>query len=440
MTTTDTMRETLKVTEAQAAEKYAAFVALRDGMTAEGINLMEDRESFAKVEEAHKEYAALSDLAAEQRNVLALASGWDRPSQRPGLSMPNPGRDPNARPARLGQRFIQSDGYQGLRASGAFSGSEAMFASLAGQGFREPAQLMNRDEFSSLLETLRAGATTVTGGGSTSAGPFIQNDLQSGFVPYSRKRPLIAALVGQSQTDSDVVEYVTQSAVTNAAVETAEDTAAAEATYAFATNTTNVREITHYVPVTLRAMADEGQIRGIVENELAIDVLDRLDTQVVAGGGTGVDLTGITVWSGIGTLGLGADTRLDAVHKAITTIAVAAGVLDDADYIGMHPNDWQRVRLEKGTDGQYLMGPAGMEGAKQLWGVPVVTSTVFTEGTVLAGAFERSARLWLREGLAVTSGLDGNDFTKRRVSLLAAMRVAFAVTRPGGFCTVTGFN
>ena len=70
----------------------------------------------------------------------------------------------------------------------------------------------------------------------------------------------------------------------------------------------------------------------------------------------------------------------------------------------------------------------------------MVTSTVFTEGTVLAGAFERSARLWLREGLAVTSGLDGNDFTKRRVSLLAAMRVAFAVTRPGGFCTVTGFN
>lgn len=435
--TTELLRETLRKTEADAAQKYAAFEQMRDGYSDSGVNLLEDREAFAKVEEAHKEYAALADQAAEQRNALAQMDGWDRPSQRPGVVAPIPHADAGGAPRRFGHRFTQSEAYRSLRESGAFN-TDAGFLSMMTRGLERPILLMDKDELSMQIETLRAGATTVTGGGATSAGPFIQNDLQPGFVAYARKRPLIASLVAQATTDSDTVEYVRQTAVSTGAAETAEDVAAPESAITFETVTQPVLEVTHWVPVTLRAMADEGQIRAIVENDLAGGVLDRLDTQLMSGGG-GADFTGIYNTSNIGTQALGGDTRLDALHKAITQIAVAAGVLDDADFIGMHPNDWQKVRLEKASDGHYIMGPPGMEGAKQAWGVPVVTSTVFTAGQPMVGAWQSSARLWLREGLSVNTGLDGNDFTKRRVSILAAMRVAFGVQRPGGFCGLTGF-
>ena len=67
------------------------------------------------------------------------------------------------------------------------------------------------------------------------------------------------------------------------------------------------------------------------------------------------------------------------------------------------------------------------------------TTTVVTSGQPLVGDFANSARLWTREGIHLDSGLDGNDFTKRRISLLVALRVAFAVTRVTGFTVVTGY-
>lgn len=440
--TSENLRQELQATEARAAEAWAKADKLRSDMIAAGADPSKGDE-FEKLSTAFKAYDAERDQAEQMKAKLGELARIDGMYQGGGLPQGNRARsDERSRPTRFGDRFTQDQQYQDLFTLGILKkgGDPSAGATQAvAAAIRRPVELMSRDEVEALLQGGRIMATTITGGGSTSAGPFIQNDLQAGFIAYLRKQPTIASIVGQGTTDSDVVEYVTESAPTNNAAETAEDTAAPESAYPFATQTTNVREITHFVPVTLRAMADEGQIRTIVENNLAMDVLDRLDTELYAGGGTGQDLTGITVASGIGTFALGAYTRLDAVHRAITTVRTAAGVLLEADYVVMHPNDWQKVRLEKDSNGMYLMGPPGMSGDKQIWGVPVVVSTVATEGTICVGNFERCTTMWLREGLSVTSGLDGNDFTKRRVSLLAAMRVAFAVTRVGGICTVTSF-
>jgi len=440
MLTSEKVREELRATERKAAEAWAKLDARRKEVAAAGVNLLlkEHEDTFNELDALGKEYDQHKSDAAEMSAKLVQLSQWDSNAQPFSLPPGDRGRMDEQRHRRLGDRITKSEQYDAMRRSGAFS-SEAAFAAQVGRGFDRPIELFSRDEMEALLQLQRYGATTITGGGATSAGPFIQNDLIPGFVAYARKQPTLAAIVGQGTTDSDVVEYVTESAPTSGAAETAEDSAAAESTYAYATNTTNVREITHFVPITLRAMADAGQLRTIVEGRLAMDTLNRLDTQLYAGGGTGVDLTGVTVASGIGTFALGAYTRLDAVHRAITTVRVAAGVLADADYVIMHPNDWQKIRLEKDLNGQYLLGPANIDGARQVWGIPVIASTVATEGTITVGDFGGSSTMWLREGLSVTSGLDGNDFTKRRVSLLAAIRIAFAVTRAGGFCTVTSF-
>ena len=439
MLTSDKVRDALNAANAKAAQAWATADKLRADMIAAGADPSEG-ENFEKVTAAFREYDGAKEEAALLETKLAELSRIDAMYRGGGRLPSGDGRALNERRSqRFGERFTMSDQYQRLHRDGVFSQGDALAAQIIGRGFDRPIELLSRDELEAVLATGRIQATTITGGGATSAGPFIQNDLQPGYFGYARKTPRISAIVGQGVTDSDVVEYVTQSAPTSAAAETAEDTAASESTYAYATNTTNVREITHFVPITLRAMADAGQMRSIIEGDLATDALDRLDTELYSGGGTGVDLTGITVTSGIGTFALGGYTRLDAVHRALTTVRTAAGVLMETDYIAMHPNDWQKVRLDKDGNGGYLLGPANFDGAQQIWGVPVVVSTVATEGTILAGNFGRGAKMWLREGLSVTSGLDGNDFTKRRISLLAAIRVAFAVPYAGAFCTVTSF-
>ena len=438
--------------EVQRAQKLKADAdALKDSYAAAGVNLLDaDRkDDFEKLDGAYLAADQAADNAAILRDRLQRLEEIDgRGSSRGGSEARRPygGEPAAALPGGFGQlksfahRVTDNDGFRAFQsrlasalASGGLQQAEQLIR--AGGGF-EPVSVLSRDELRGLLQYQ---ATTVTGSGATSGAPFIINDLQPGFVPYARKRPTLASMVGNAETTSDTVEVVQQTAVSSGAAETAETSAAPESAVTFTSVTFSVQDITHFVPITLRAMADAGQLRSIVELDLIAGALDRLDTQIATGNGTPPNVTGIYNASSIGTQALGADTRLDALHKAITTIRIAAGVLGEPDNIGMYPSDWQKVRLEKDADGAYLMGPPGMAGDKQIWGIPVVSSTVFTSGTPLVGDFAGSARLWTREGLSLSAGYDGNDFTNRRISLLVSMRVAFGVVRAGGFCTVTGF-
>lgn len=430
-------RELRAQAEALREEKIAAGISAEAMIAASsGDESDPAAKAFLEIDAAHKAADEKKVAAEHARDRLNRMYEWG--GQRQGAEMPRPGGGDGGRVLSLGHRFTGSEQY-GRLTRAEVRATDAGFRAAVERGFDSPIQMLSRDEFMALLDGQKYGATTLTGGGATSAGPFIQNDLIPGFIGYRRKRPLLSAMVGNSETDSDVVEYVNQTAPTNAAAETAEDTAAPESTLPFETLTANVREITHFVPVTLRALADAGQVRGIVNNELITGVLDRLDTQLASGNGSGQNLAGIYNTSGIGIQALGGDSRADCIHKSITKVRVAAGVLSEPDAVGLHPNDYEQLVLETDANGQYVMGPPSMAEARSIWGVPLLTSTVFTDGTPIVGDFAGSAMLWIREALAVTTGLDGNDFTKRRVSILAALRIAFAVQRAGGFCTPTGF-
>lgn len=432
---------------AQAAELWATADGLRASYANAGTDITQG-EPFDKIVEAFRAYDEVKDgiaqLAEREGQLHAIESHYRGPGER----LPMGGQLPQERTANgtvlrgagfsPGARLVASAEYGDLRERGGFASDQA-FRTMAANGLARPVDVMTRDELQATLAYIRGMATTITGGGATSAGPFIQNDLVPGLVAYMRKRPTLASIVGPGTTDSDVVEYVLEGAPTNNMAETAEASAAPEQVYPFSLESTNVREITGFVPITLRAMSDAGQLRTLIENRLVIDALDKLDTQLASGPGTGVTLTGIYNASGIGTFALGAYTQTEALHRAITTVRVAAGVLAECDYIGMHPNDWQKLRLERDSNGRYVMGDPGFAGAEQVWGIPVIPSTVFTEGTPLAGNFGSGATLWVREAVSVTSGLNSTDFTQRQMTLLAALRVAFAVTRPGAFCAVTSF-
>lgn len=443
---TEQMLTAVREKESEAARAYAAAVKMQEGMVAEGVNLLTDEENFEKLNEAYKAHGLLAQEVEQMKDRMTVLQGHTvAPAGLGGgggiIRLPAPGAGGLGSDTifSLADKFTSSKEFKDV-ADLARAKGDAQFVSAFKDSnpFEAGVPVLSRRELQSLLMGGRFGATAITGGSSTSAGPFIQNDLQAGYVEYIRKTPTLASVVGRGETDSDVVEYVTQSAPTNNAAPTAETNDAGESAYPFATATTNVQEIVHYVPVTRRAMADAGQIRTIIEGDLVTDALDKLDDQLATGLGTGDELEGIYV-AVTQAQALGGDSRADALLKAITKVRVAAGVLMDCDYIGIHPNDYQALLLETDANGQYLMGPPNMPGSRSAWGVPFLVSTVFTGGTPLPGNYARGARLWMRSGVEVLAGLNDDDFVKRRISLMATLRAAFKTIRPTAFCEVTGF-
>lgn len=436
--TTENVLEALRAAERDAASAYAALEKTKADIVASGVNPLTDADAFAKLDEAGKAYDLKAQEAEELKDKLVQLQRLDgAAAPRGGLPLPASGGQRTDTLFRIGQRLTDHPSYQKAKELADRLGDAQFAAAMERNIFGDGIQVMSRAEVHAMLRG-RFAATAVTGGSSTSAGPFIQNDLQPGYIDYRRKTPRLAAIVGQAETDSDVVEYVEQSAPTNNAAETAETNNAAESAYPFATRTTNVQEIVHYVPITRRAMQDAGQMRSIVEGELVADVVDRLDTQIASGGGTGDNLEGIytAVTQSQDAAGLG---KAEAIHKGITKIRVAAGVFMEPDYIGIHPNDYEQLVLEQDGNGRFLTGDPALPGPRTLWGVPFVVSTAFTENTPLVGNYERGARLWIRSGIEVLSGLNDDDFVKRRISLMATMRAAFKTVRPTAFCEITNF-
>ena len=395
---------------------------------ARGLALLSNEDAFTKVDEGWRPYSeAKSDLDQLQQNLLKLmeAQGFnDGGAGRPqlwGRAEAVEGGGPVTRHANLLEKasavFTGSDAYKAAQ-EWARAGSDPL-------GSTSSIEALSRAETKAL----------VTGASSTSGGAFVIEDRKE-FLPFLAQQPLVAGMVGVGETDSDLVEYVEQDAFTNAAAPTAEGVAASESAVTYV-RTSPVEEITHFIPATKRALADAAQLRSLLENDLLVGELRELDQQILTGSGATTQLEGIYNATGVQSQALGADTRADVLHKAITKIRVAFG---EPDGILFHPNDYEVLRLEKDGTGRYLFGEPSGSGATTVWGVPSRQSTFTTSGQPLVGDFRGGARLWIREGVGLSaSDSHSTFFTERKVALLAAMRAAFKTVRPTHFTIVTGF-
>jgi HK97 family phage major capsid protein len=304
----------------------------------------------------------------------------------------------------------------------------------------------------------------ITGASSTSAGPFVRNDLYGPVTDLVGERELtVRDLVTVGSTESDTVDYVRVTGKTNNAAPVAEATSAdaptvvnTEGTPNIATVTPNpgggykpesgmtteqvsttVKTIAHWIPITKRAASDAGQIRTLVDNFLRYGLNEELEDQILNGSGSGENFTGILASSPL-TVG-SAGTDLDAIVDAIRAVRVTGRRKPTG--LVIHPNDWYSAGFltAKDSQGNYLVGDprASIDQLNQLWGLNVVVTEAATENTALVGDF-RQAVLWEREGVNVlVSDQHADFFTRNLLAILAEMRAAFGVLDPQAFCTVT---
>ena len=270
----------------------------------------------------------------------------------------------------------------------------------------------------------------------TSAG-WDPEDFRIGRMVDAATRPIqVLDIIPVGRTDNSNVVYMEETTRTHAAVEKAEGGTFAESTFELTERTSPVRKITDSIPVTDEQLEDVAMVESYLNQRLRFGLRQRLDGQIVGGNGTAPNLRGITNTTGIATQPKGTDPTPDAIYKAMTKVSLAGRA--NPDYVLLHHNDWQEIRLLRTADGIYIWGNPSMRGPETIWGLPVVKTDTLTEGTGLVGDFGNWCMLFERRGIDVQVGFSGTQFVEGKQTIRADMRAAFVVFRTTAFATITG--
>ena len=332
----------------------------------------------------------------------------------------------------LGERFVKSEEYRSWMKQVAPNGH-----------IPEQAKGLNSPAFKIDMPFERKDL--ITGLSDTSAGAFIQNDVTGIYVPMGRKPLTILDLISVRSTNSDMVEFVQQTAQVTQAAAVAEATTAAgptivsdvltnpagggykpEGSMAFVKVSTPVETVAVWVPVTKRALADSAQLRGIIDQELREALRDKIEHYILNGTGTPA-FVGITNTPNILTQAFVTD-RLTTARKAITALSTQG--LDKPTAFLMSPADWEEFELALFQAAPYLPYQ------QSLWRVPVVESQYLTPGTAYLANWTKAV-MWDRQQVTISiSDSHADFFIRNLIAVLAEARAAFGVLRPKSFVEI----
>ena len=177
-------------------------------------------------------------------------------------------------------------------------------------------------------------------------------------------------------------------------------------------------------------------INGRLLNYLRLREEDYLLTKLKAASIT----ADTTSWANSAT----AQEIADLIFEKIQKVQADSGFAADA--IIMNPKTWQILRLGKyGSTNEYIGGGYFADGqGKQIWGVPVYTSSFAAApvsgsaaGEIFVGAFKACGSVVSKGGVAVeATNTDADDFQKNKMTIRAEERLALAVRRPAGFVKI----
>ena len=337
--------------------------------------------------------------------------------------------------ASLGHTFTNSAEYKSL------------LESVPGGHFSKDHRIQTRPV---TVDSLLSGSKAlVTGASETSAGSLVQNQLlglQVGAEAFSRPL-MLRDLVTPGTTESDLVEYVRVTSMTNNAAPTAEATTTANGTKPESGLATlkvqaPVRTIAHWIPITKRALSDAAQIKTLIDGFLQFGLEEELEDQMISGDGLNENFTGLAATSGVQAQAY--DTSLLKTLRKAKTLVRTVGRSIPTGYV-INPTDVESLDLLMDLNGRYYFGgPSGtlanpgLAGptTAPLWNLPVIETEAVPVGTAYVGDW-RKAILWDREQSSITmSDSHASFFVQNLVAILAEMRAAFGVIQPSAFVSI----
>jgi HK97 family phage major capsid protein len=333
----------------------------------------------------------------------------------------------------LGQAFVDSAEYKELLASGNLKSDRSSFKS-------SPFQAAANDVIHSTPET---------GPGSALVTP----QYLPGVLPLDQRPLTIRDLFGSGTATSDTISYAQQTAFDKASgLAVGQSTSASDAaglkkqsSIGWERLTSPVETIATWMAATRQQLADAGQIRSLIDNQLRLMLGLEEEEQLLNGDGTSPNLSGIydqdIQTSDVTGLTTDGEPNIDAIRNAARLVRVGLSRLT-ADAIAMNPTDSMYLDLTVDGEGRYRIGdPFGQAagaGPRPIWGLRRVESEAVEEGHALVGAFRAGATVLERQGITIlTADQHADFFIRNLVVVLAEERLGFPVYFPSAFVDLT---
>ena len=264
----------------------------------------------------------------------------------------------------------------------------------------------------------------------------ISGNVSGGNVPVEQRLPginVIASrrvrlfdLVSKGIASSNVISWVYQTNKQGAAGGTAEGVTKNQIDFDLVVASETVKKRTAFIKVSLEMIGDIDFMESEIRNELMREVMKDVELTAYSGDGTGSNLNGVRTTAtafAAGTFALTVDNANEADVLVVAMNQIAIADQEPANYILMHPSDVAKLMLIKvsSTDRRYIDRLVFIAGNMSLDGVPIIKTTLVTAGTYLVGAFDL-ATLYSKGDVGISVGLDGNDFTKNMITILAEWR------------------
>ena len=261
-------------------------------------------------------------------------------------------------------------------------------------------------------------------------GDYALTDFDSDVDRVRRKRYGILENVNTGATSGKFVTYVQQTASS-----TTDWTAEAGAKYqgepAWSEISEEVKKIASYVKVSKEMLEDLSFIRAEINNDLMEQVRVGIEQALLTGTGANNEIKGLLDASmGLPTFGAGGFAL--AVQDANITdlMRVVKAQIEGANFTPTHivlnPEDIAKLQLTKDSSGQYtypmFLPTQSGDGEMVLAGMRIISSTYMTADKYLVGDLSKVS-VRFRENIAMSVGLDQDDFTKNMVTILAEARL-----------------
>lgn len=433
---------------AQLEALNAELKAYQEKYTGEVRPKKEEAEAMdAKADEALALQKELDEYVAHSEK-LQQALGW-KPAT-PGAPITPPDDHKGTKPDRIvgfmtvGEYAVRTGELQKFVEMGAPRGVQQKLADipsiLRNQRQNQAFVGLTQKDVEMLAET-KAVPTIGTG--------VIEPSRVPGLVKVTEyDRLVLRDILNIGQTTSNAVEWVREVSYTRAAEPTAHGAVKPEAAKVFDLVSTTVRTIAVWMPVQDQQLDDWPALQGLINSNLLYDLEKRVEELVTWGDGVGQNFLGFfndpLIWAcgqmtaAGATRVVGTDTLIDIIRRGITDVRVAGY---EPNGILLHPYDWEAIQLLKATTNEYIWVVVTEGGVSRLWGVPVVetvacedfTGAATEQRNLLVGDFIRGATLYDRMQSSVSVGWQNDQFVRNMRTILAELRAAFAIRRPGAF-------
>jgi HK97 family phage major capsid protein len=313
--------------------------------------------------------------------------------------------------------------------SGAFSGSQ--MRDLEGsiekalsenvENFKNSAE--GRVDFSFNLDTKAVGDMTFS---NNVTGTVPQARRLDGVNDIAERVAQAYSRIPKLMTSGNTIEWVYETAQEGAAAGTAEGAAKNQIDNNFVVTNIPLIKQTAYFKLSTEMLTEAQWMASWIRNKLIVRLFLRIDSQALVGGGTGTDLNGLYTQAttfAAGTFALAVDNAND-----VDSLVVAMNQIRIANHgqtgltIFMHPSDVTALKMVKvlssATDQRYVNRLADIASNSMLEGAPIVQTTAMAQGTFLVSELSK-AFIAEQGSIKVDVGLDGNDFTENKRTILA---------------------